>query len=137
MTYGAYFVRSRVTGPGPSQVELLWPTQGWPPEIDFNETGGTTGGSSATLHFDSNNDQDQRTVTMNMTQWHTWGVIWTPTSVTYTVDGHAWGSVHVAAEISDVPMTLDLTQQTWCTSNWACPTAPQSMEVDWVAEYTN
>jgi Glycosyl hydrolases family 16 len=137
MTYGAYFVRSKVTGPGPSQVELLWPTHGWPPEIDFNETGGTVGGSSATLHFDSNNDQDQRTVTTNMTQWHTWGVIWTPTSVTYTVDGRVWGSVHVASEISDVPMTLDLTQQTWCTSNWACPTAPQSMEVDWVAEYTN
>ena len=27
-----------------------------------------------------------------MTQWHTWGVIWTPTSITYTVDGSVWGS---------------------------------------------
>lgn len=136
-TYGAYFVRTRVTGPGPSQVELLWPTKGWPPEIDFNETDGTVNKTTATLHFDASNDQDQRSVTMNMTQWHTWGVIWTPTSVTYTVDGQVWGSVHVASEISDVPMTLDLTQQTWCTSNWACPTAPQTMEVDWVAEYVS
>jgi hypothetical protein len=136
-TYGAYFVRTRVTGPGPSQVELLWPTHGWPPEIDFNETDGTVNKTTATLHFGASNGQDQRSVTMNMTQWHTWGVIWTPTLVTYTVDGQVWGSVHVASEISDVPMTLDLTQQTWCTSNWACPSAPQTMEVDWVAEYTN
>jgi Glycosyl hydrolases family 16 len=136
-TYGAYFVRSRVTGAGPTQVMLLWPTKGWPPEIDFNETGGTVDGTSATLHFNPNNGQDQRTVTINMTQWHTWGVIWTPTSVTYTVDGKVWGSVHVASEISNVPMTLDLTQQTWCSTGSACPTAPESFQVDWVAEYTN
>lgn len=135
-TYGAYFVRSRVTGAGPSQVELLWPTGKWPPEIDFNETDGTVGGTSATLHFDASNSQDQRKLTEDMTQWHTWGVIWTPTSVTYTVDGNVWGSVHVASEIPDVPMTLDLTQQTWCSQFWACPSAPQTMEVDWVAEYT-
>lgn len=137
-TYGAYFVRSRVTGPGPTQVELLWPTGNrWPPEIDFNESGGTTNWTSATLHFTSSNAQDQRRVNLDLTQWHTWGVIWTPTSVTYTVDGKVWGSVHVASEISDVPMTLDLTQQTWCSSSYACPTAPQSMQVDWVAEYTS
>jgi hypothetical protein len=135
-TYGAYFVRSRVTGPGPTQVELLWPASNhWPPEIDFNESGGKTDGTSATLHFSSSNDQDQRVVSADLTQWHTWGVIWTPTSVTYTVDGKEWGSVHVASEISDVPMTLDLTQQTWCSSSFACPSAPQSMEIDWVAEY--
>jgi Glycosyl hydrolases family 16 len=136
-TYGAYFVRSRVTGAGPTQVMLLWPTQGWPPEIDFNETGGTTSSTSATLHFNPNNGQDQRELTINMTQWHTWGVIWTPSSVTYTVDGKAWGSVNIASEISNVPMTLDLTQQTWCSSGSACPTAPQSFQVDWVAEYAN
>jgi hypothetical protein len=136
-TYGAYFVRSRVTGPGPTQVELLWPTGNrWPPEIDFNESGGTTDWTSATLHFTSNNEQDQRRLNLDLTVWHTWGVLWTPTSVTYTVDGKVWGSVHVASEISDVPMTLDLTQQTWCSWNYACPNSPQSMQVDWVAEYT-
>lgn len=135
-TYGAYFIRSRVTGPGPTQVELLWPTGSWPPEIDFNESGGTTDQTSATLHFGSTNGQDQRRLRLDLTQWHTWGVIWSPTSVTYTVDGREWGSVHVASEISDVPMTLDLTQQTWCSSSYACPSAPQSMQIDWVAEYT-
>ena len=86
-TYGAYFVRSRLTGPGPTGVELLWPTYGWPPEVDFNETFGGTSSTSATLHYGSNNSQTRSRLTIDMTQWHTWGVIWTPTSVTYTVDG--------------------------------------------------
>ena len=44
-------------------------------------------------------------------------------------------STGLPSEIPAQPMTLDLTQQTWCASFWACPTAPQSLQVDWVAEY--
>lgn len=135
-TYGAYFVRSRITGAGPTAVELLWPVaRVWPPEIDFSETGGTTSASSATLHFNSANQFVQRKLSIDMTQWHTWGVIWTPTSVVYTVDGRTWGVVNTTTEIPRQPMTLDLQQQTWCASGWACPTQPQSLQVDWVAEY--
>jgi hypothetical protein len=135
-TYGAYFVRSRVTGPGPTQVELLWPAANvWPPEIDFNEELGTTSGTTATLHYGSSNQEVQRDLTIDMTQWHTWGVVWTPTSIAYVVDGQIWGIVAGSPEIPDQAMTLDLQQQTWCTSGWACPTVPQSMQVDWVAEY--
>jgi beta-glucanase (GH16 family) len=136
-TYGAYFVRSRVTGAGPTNVELLWPVANvWPPEIDFNETGGATIGTSATVHWGSASNQDQRgDNTVDMTQWHTWGVIWTPTSITYTVDGQVWGTVTVASEIPNQPMVLDLQQQTWCSSGFACPTSPESMLIDWVAEY--
>ena len=138
-TYGAYFVRSRLTGAGPTGVQLLWPASNtWPPEIDFNETGGGVTSTSATVHFGSNgtNHIDQRNLTIDMTQWHTWGVIWTPTSITYTVDGRVWGTITNTSEIPTVAMKLDLQQQTWCSSGWACPSAPQSMQVDWVAEYT-
>jgi Glycosyl hydrolases family 16 len=136
-TYGAYFVRSRVTGAGPTAVELLWPANdSWPPEIDFNETTGVTNVTTATVHSGSSNNMDTKTLSnINMTQWHTWGVIWTPTSITYTVDGQTWATVTVSSEIPNLPMTLDLQQQTWCASGWACPTSPQSMDVDWVAEY--
>ena len=140
-TYGAYFVRSRVTGAGPTNVELLWPAANvWPPEIDFNETGGTTTGTSATVHWttsSNSNNQDQRTTNVDMTQWHTYGVVWTPTSITYTIDGAVWGTVTNSAEIPSIAMTLDLTQQTWCSSGFACPTTPQSMQIDWVAEYSH
>jgi Glycosyl hydrolases family 16 len=137
-TYGAYYVRSRVTGAGPTQVELLWPAgPGWPPEVDFNETGGGTTGTSATVHWDVPSDQDQRgDSTVDMTQWHTWGVIWTPTSLTYTLDGKVWGTVNVASEVPNEAMTLDLQQQTWCGTGGTCPTAPVSMDIDWVAEYS-
>ena len=138
-TYGAYFVRSRVTGPGPTGVELLWPTVGWPPEIDFNETGGGTGSTTATDIWGpaSGKSQNQIRLNVDMTQWHTWGVIWTPTSITYTVDGRVWGTMATGTvSVPNVPMTLDLQQQTWCSSGWACPTSQQSMQVDWVAEYS-
>lgn len=136
-TYGAYFVRSRVTGAGPTAVQLLWPLDNsWPPEIDFNETAGDASTTSATVHWGAANHIDQRKLSINMTSWHTWGVIWSPTSITYTVDGRVWGTVSTASEIPNVPMTLDLQQQTWCSSGWACPTTPQSMQVDWVAQYT-
>jgi beta-glucanase (GH16 family) len=136
-TYGAYYVRSRVTGAGPTQVELLWPVAPvWPPEIDFNETGGGTTSTSATVHFGSSSGQDQRNLSIDLTQWHTWGVIWTPSSITYTVDGKVWGTVSVASEIPNQPMVLDLQQQTWCSSGYACPSSNQSMDIDWVAEYS-
>ncbi len=136
-TYGAYFVRSRVTGPGPTQVELLWPVANvWPPEVDFNETSGTTTGTGATVHFGATNGKDQRALDIDMTQWHTWGVIWSPRSLEYTIDGHVWGVVTTPSEIPNIPMTLDLQQQTWCSSGWACPTSPQSTQVDWVTEYS-
>jgi hypothetical protein len=134
--YGSYFIRSRVTGPGPTGVQLLWPAAHvWPPEIDFNESDGTVQDTSATVHWGAANSTDQRTHIVNLQQWHTWGVVWSPSSIIYTVDGHVWGQVAKAGESPSIPMTLDLTQQTWCASGWACPTAPQSMQVDWVAEY--
>ncbi len=134
-TYGAFFVRSRMTGPGPTQVELLWPTAGWPPEIDFNETYGGVSATQATLHYSSANLQIHQDLNIDMTAWHTWGVIWTSTSVTYTVDGSVWGTVSDPSVIPDQPMTLNLQQQTWCSSGFACPVSPQSMDVNWVAEY--
>ena len=135
-TYGAYFVRSRVTGGGATAVELLWPNGNvWPPEIDFNESYGSTSGTSATVHFNSSNSTIGRSVNVNLTQWHTWGVIWTPNSITYTVDGNVWGKVSTASAIPNIPMHISLQSQTFCASGWACPTAPSSLQVDWVAQY--
>jgi beta-glucanase (GH16 family) len=135
-TYGAYFVRSKLTGPGATQVELLWPAQGWPPEVDFSETYGPTNTSMATLHYSSANNEVHQSITIDMTQWHTWGVIWSPTQISYLVDGKVWATQNVASEIPSQPMTLDLQQQTYCSANYACPTSNVSTDVDWVAEYT-
>lgn len=135
--YGAYFVRSKLTAAGATQVEMLWPSgTEWPPEVDFNETRGGDTSTTATVHFIGNSTYESKYLNMDMTQWHTWGVVWTPTSITYTVDGEAWATITTTSEIPNLPMTLDITQQTWCKWGWGCPSAPESTLVDWVAEYT-
>lgn len=134
--YGAYFVRSRLTNAGPNEVELLWPaTNKWPPEIDFNETGGSVTSTSTSVHFGVANHIVRSQLRINMTRWHTWGVIWTPKFIVYTVDGRIWRSFKGASEIPRVRMTLDLEQLQQCQEVRQCPTTPTSMQVDWVAEY--
>lgn len=135
-TYGAFFVRSRDTGGGATSVQLLYPESDvWPPEVDFNENEGQVGSTTSTVHFGPTNQLDQRVLQINMLQWHTWGVIWSPKSIKYTVDGILWASVNTPAEIPTIPMRLSLQQQTWCLSGRLCPSAPVSMIVNWVAEY--
>jgi Glycosyl hydrolases family 16 len=135
-TYGAFFVRSRITGAGPNEVELLWPASNkWPPEIDFYETGSKDNSTSWTLHYGKDNNFVQQTLRVDQTAWHTWGVIWTPTKITYTVDGRVWGSFSGTYAIPTVPMTLDLQQRPGCSLGPVCTSVPQSMLVDWVAEY--
>lgn len=135
-TYGAYFVRSRVTGVGPNEVELLWPGNNqWPPEIDFNETP-SSHQTSATVHWGhANYTQQWRTKSVSMLTWNTWGVVWTPTKIIYVVNGRAWGVITNLKAIPRIPMRLDLEQRTECTIHQQCPSAPVQMQVDWVAEY--
>lgn len=134
--YGAYFVRSRLTGPGATQVELLMPDANvWPPEVDFNESFGGASMTSATDHYGASDSTVYQTHNVDLTQWHTWGVVWTANTIYYTLDGSVWGSVTTPGSIPDIPMHISLQQQTWCASNWACPSAPSSLDVDWVAQY--
>jgi len=136
-TYGAFFVRSRETAAGPDDAELLWPrNNSWPPELDFNETGTSPMASSWTDHYSSPKTQVQVTQKINVRRWHTWGIVWTPTSVTFVVDGRAWGEVTAKAQIPSLPMTLDLQQQTWCGLHPECPTRTSAMLIDWVVVYT-
>ncbi len=134
--YGAYFVRSRQSGPGPNEVQLLWPlTNRWPPEIDFNETGGSATSTTTSVHFGAHNTVLRSGVRVDMTAWHTWGVVWTPSEILFVVDGRVFGRVSDPAAIPRVRMTLDFEQRAMCSLHRQCPTAPEQMEVDWVAEY--
>jgi hypothetical protein len=134
--YGAYFVRSRVTGPGPDQNEMLWPVAPvWPPEVDFNEMGYSTTSTSWTVHFGHGSAFVQGTRSFDMERWHTWGVIWTPRAMTFTIDGREWGRLTNYGVIPHQKMRLDIQQQVWCQPRLACPTRASALEVDWVAEY--
>lgn len=133
--YGAFFVRSRVSGNGPNEVELLWPeSDHWPPEIDFNETP-TVKETSATVHWSEANRIQQWYVAVDLRKWNTWGVIWTPDQIILTVNGRKWGETTSGYQIPQVPMRVDLEQRTKCSQHVECPTVPTQMQVDWVAEY--
>lgn len=135
-TYGAYFIRSRVTGPGPDQNEMLWPVAHvWPPEVDFNEMGNSTSSTSWTVHFGHGSTFVQNTRRFNMERWHTWGVIWTPRSMTFTIDGRSWGRLTNWGAIPHQKMMLDVQQQVWCQPRLACPTRASALVIDWVEEY--
>ncbi len=136
-TYGAYFVRSRISRAGPNEVQLLWPTSNnWPPEIDFNETGDSVRSSSWTVHWGVVNHIVQQSIFIDMRRWHTWGVIWSRTSIIFTVDGRQWGDFRTVANIPKEPMSLHFEQLASCANSRYCPRAPATMQIDWVAEYT-
>jgi hypothetical protein len=143
-TYGMYLVRMKgdyEPGLQMSDIALLWPhSNAWPPEIDFFEDhGGTRSGYLATVHPGPDGDNSSQVhvpVGNNATQWHTYGVEWTPTSITFTIDGHSAGSVVSRTGLPawpDIPMDLDLQSQN------LGPAQPshtiETMTVDWVAEY--
>ena len=137
LTYGAFFVRSRITAGSVNSVELLWPYRNasWPPEVDFNENLGYTILTSATTHWGVVNHFEATRIRINMLKWHTWGVIWTPTYLLYVVDGHPWHEFAVSGEVPTIPMTLDFESRAQCPSTFECPAGPSDMLIDWVAEY--
>lgn len=145
-TYGMYLVRMKgdyEPGLKMSDIALLWPADDgtWPPEIDFFEDdGGARSGYTASLHPGPDGDDCcfiQRTVSNNATQWHTYGVAWTSSSLTYTIDGRVWATMTSsdltgAASWPDIPMNLDLQSQNLGSAQ---PGSTETMTVAWVAEY--
>ncbi len=145
--YGKYEVRMRVdNGQGISAVALLWPTTNtWPPEIDFAEDDGASPRSSlmATVHWGTSRSDFEESdyLAVDLSQWHTLGVVWSPGEIVYTIDGSPWAA-EANTNVPDVPMQLALQTEAWqCgTSSWevcANGTAPKEvdMDVDWIAVY--
>jgi len=125
-TYGKYVVRARFDRSASIQhCMLLWPTSGWPPEIDFSE-GPTSKGVMATSHWGSDNSQIHAFKQVDMTQWHTYGVEWTPTRLLFTIDGVGWASMGGSA----VPhQAMKLAVQTEATSPPSSSTGEVSMDL--------
>jgi beta-glucanase (GH16 family) len=144
-TYGKYLVRFRFdSGAGVAHVLLLWPaSESWPPEIDFSEDNGRDRQTDyGTLHYGANNTQIQNALSVDLTQWHTLGVEWTPGQLVYTVDGRVWARTANAA-VPSVPMVLDMQTQAWAcgTNSWegcvnSTTPAQVNMYVDWAVAYS-
>ena len=142
-TYGKYLVRFRFdAGVGIGHALVLEAASGsWPPEVDFSEDNGSGRASTlATLHYGSDNKLISRRNAVNLTQWHTLGVEWTPGTLRYTLDGRVWFTTSTSA-VPSIPMVLDLQTQAWpCVGTWGvCPDASTPamvrLYVDWVVAY--
>jgi beta-glucanase (GH16 family) len=142
-TYGKYLVRFRFgAGTGISQALVLTPADGsWPPEIDFSEdNGGGRGSTLATLHYGSDDTQISHRTAVDLTQWHTLGVQWTPGKLNYTLDGRIWLTTSTS-HVPSVPMAMDIQTEAWpCVGTWGvCPDvntpAVVRLYVDWVVAY--
>ena len=144
-TYGKYEVRFKMgNGQGIEHSILLWPTSNnWPPEIDFSEDDGAASRTSdtTTLHYGAQNTKITNTTKVDLTQWHTLGVEWTPGQIVYTLDDRDWATID-NPHVPSVPMSLAIQTQAWsCGPNaWeACPNASTpshvNMDVDWAVAY--
>jgi beta-glucanase (GH16 family) len=136
-TYGQWLMRARVSAGDSRVVALLWPSVGWPPEIDFYEMGGRgVQGSrrlnTMTVHYGSaaQNYMIHSSERGNFTTWHTVGVRWTPTRIQYLLDGKVTDTI-----TSHIPH-----QQMWfglqtAPSRGAKPSRPVHFDIDWVKVY--
>lgn len=123
---------------------LLYPKGGgWPPEVDIAE--GTAGGPRvmSPLHWSPGNLMDSRfKYGIDMTQWHTYGVLLTNDKVEFTVDGTVWTTINNPGS-PRIPMWIGF--QTGAKAATATATGevvntstPQDSRVyvDWVAHWT-
>jgi len=91
--YGYVEVRAKITeAVGMWSAIWLLPTNGvWPPEVDIVETNGTTRGLQLQwdLHRQVGKLAQLVTVvpTASYVGWHTYALLWTPTSLTWYLDG--------------------------------------------------
>ena len=139
-TYGKYEVRMRIdNGQGVSLVALLWPTADtWPPEVDFTEDNGAAPRTldTATEHWGTatNPLSVEDTLPVNLSQWHTVGVEWSPGKIVYTMDGTPWAT-ETNANVPDMPMQLALQTEAWqcgaAIGNNA-PTVPRPQRSTWM-----
>jgi beta-glucanase (GH16 family) len=107
---GKWVIRAKFDrAPGLGYAFLLYPRGGgWPPEVDIAE--GTAGGPRvmSTLHWSPSNLTDSRFKTgIDMTQWHTYGVVLSDDKVEFTVDGAVWTTINNTGS-PRMPMWLGL-----------------------------
>jgi len=134
-TYGRYSVRMKADAlPGYGTAFLLWDDDNvWENgEINFPEGNldGTTQAFNHQLGTPWNNDMwaDTRT---SYTGWHTYTIDWTPTKISYLLDG-----VVVASTTTNIPKTpMHWVLQTATNGTKPAANVDGHLLVDWVSQY--
>ncbi|WP_171058132.1 glycoside hydrolase family 16 protein [Modestobacter altitudinis] len=144
-TYGKWEFRARVEpGAGYAPAILLWPDSDvWPldGEIDVMEiVAGDRMTNHTTVHYGADDQRDERIVSGDFTQWHTYAVDWQPSGITVYLDGDEIFRTTDPDAIPDGPMHLAVQldvgpQGTWIPPRDASTPDQVSLYVDWVRLY--
>jgi hypothetical protein len=161
LEYGAFFARLQAPAEPSSQqfsdIFLLWAANlDWPPEIDiyedkaeqtrttatmFNTENGACGSSpsiSCLEQYEQGNDAENGVANTD-TEWHTYGVEWTPSGVSWLIDGNVVFSAPASqapagAQQPAQPMNMSLQSEN--LSGGGTPTLRSTMNVDWVEQFS-
>lgn len=146
-TYGKFSIRFRMDpGYGINYIILLWPTDDrWPPELNIAEDNGKDRTRlTSTIHYGGHGQPSRYTsrerLGVDVTQWHTVGVEWTPGRAVMLLDGQEWAR-YESDVVPRTAMSLAIQTQAWfCGGNFSdCPNATTpanvNMEVDWAVAY--
>jgi hypothetical protein len=136
--YGKWEARVKTTGCSCYHaVLILWGTPGsWPEagEVDYLETSHRVR-NTMTVHYGANDRKVQAGIAVDMTQWHTYTVEWTPDYMAGYVDGTRFfystdpsiqppAQVEATIQLDWFPQEVSPTQRTGAT-----------MDVDWIRQY--
>ena len=137
--YGKYTARMRADSlAGFKTAWLLWPvSEVWPRdgEIDFPE-GGLNSHICAFMHRQggtSGSDQDAFCTNYGYQSWHTYDLEWTPSYVSFKVDGQEIG--RSTSRIPNTPMRWVLQTETCFSGCQPAATTQGKLEIDWVVQY--
>jgi beta-glucanase (GH16 family) len=158
--YGAWFARLQANAQPSGQlftdIFLLWPHNNqWPPEIDVYEDEGNRSSTIATLWNTVGNAcgsspssqclyQYTQTngggVANTDTEWHTYGVEWTPSGVSWLIDGKVIFTAPASAVKSPAQqpaLTMDMALQSEnLQGSPGASTTEDTMNVDWVEQFS-
>ena len=142
-TYGYFEMRAQL----PAGGQGLWPAfwllpenNGWPPEIDvLEQVSGSNSNIFSSVHDVSGNTGASFNVGDTSTGFHTYGVLWTPQTVTFYFDGQKLFSMATPADMNQpMYMLMNLAVGgSWpgspnATTNWALA----NMKIDYVRAYS-
>jgi beta-glucanase (GH16 family) len=102
-----------------------------PPEFDIQEFGGQGQGERSTFHITGGGLGGPYTPggSPDYTQYHAYGMRWTPSDVTFFLDGTQTGTYTTAASIPSLPMHIMCCLQTEATSGTGYPA---TMTIDYI-----
>lgn len=137
--YGRYEIRARASAnTDHGFAMLLWPNaENWPAggEIDIAEYNAARSKLWTTVHYSTTNKRYISGTLGDYTQWHTYGVEWTASDITYYVDGVVLMTVTDPAAIPRQAMHLAL--QAGTNEGVKSPSnTSATLDVAWINEYS-